>query len=123
MKTMIIFLLITNSVYSQLITDTEKHIYAGMGVAITSTIIAKKITKNNLKSTLIGFGVGCLAGYAKESIYDRRLGLGHYENRDMVNTIWGSLVGSISICCILDLEKKHKLNKTDYYGNDIRTSN
>ena len=112
LSTLLVCLLIWNVNYSQRITDTEKHIYAGMGVAISSTIIAKKITQNNYKSVLIGFAAGCFAGYAKERFYDKRMNLGTCENRDMYNTVWGSLVGSVTIFCVLDLEKKHK--KIDY---------
>ena len=93
--------------------DGIKHIYAGTFISQgTAGLIDIKLNAP-IKSALIGIVVGGLAGVAKEYYYDRKLGRGTFEYRDMGNTFYGSVVGGFKVTFYLKIKEKSKI---DYYN-------
>lgn len=77
----------------------DKQLHLGAGAVIsTVSIEALHLLKVKKKTAvLVGFGVGCLAGIAKE-IYDKR-----FDRKDCFYTAIGSGIGAISMSFIIKL--------------------
>lgn len=114
MKT-ILLLLIPMLSFGQL-TDKDYHVYAGIGISITSAIVAKKYIKNPIAASLVGVVTGSVVGYAKERFYDKEMGRGVYDINDFYCTSWGSLVGGFTMVIAFDINKNRKIrNSREYY--------
>lgn len=98
-----------------IIDDKTKHVYAGMGITVSSAMISNHFlfkNKQPLLSIGIGFIMGTLAGIVKESIWDKRMHFGTCDNRDAYATSWGSLVGTICVIIYFD-NRENKLTLQD----------
>ena len=95
------------------IDDKTKHVYAGMGIAIITGEITNQIIDRPAISSLVGFGLGSLAGIAKEAIYDKRMGKGECSNLDAGMTMWGAAVGALVIRVKFDLQDKKKYKQLE----------
>jgi len=96
--------------------DDVLHHYCGVGISVGSGLIAYKIqpeySKHRaLKACVIGFGCGLLAGYIKESVYDRKWQKGTYSNYDIFSTGWGSLCGSAYLGIGINIHERRRLRK------------
>lgn len=65
--------------------DKQFHFIAGVFIAFVVGAFS---------SPLLGFVAATLAGLVKDFVYDRALGLGHFEWMDIVWTIFGGLVST-----------------------------
>jgi len=99
------------------IDDKTLHFYSGFAITCISAEIINQQIDKPFTSSAIGFGVGCLAGIAKEVVYDRAMDKGTYSNTDMGMTCWGAACGALVIRVRFDLqEKKRKPIYKDYYN-------
>jgi len=115
MKTIILICLLSLGLKGQ-IDDKTLHFYSGFAVTVISAEIINQQIEKPFTSSAIGFGVGCLAGVAKEVVYDREMKRGVYSNTDMGMTIWGAACGALVIRVRFDLqEKKRKPIYKEYY--------
>ena len=115
MKTLIILLLPILS-FGQ-IDDKTKHVYAGTFISIGSGATINYFTHKHALSVVSGVLIGCTAGVLKE-VYDKNNG-GTCDNWDAGATIWGSLLGGISLRVYLDCQDKRnnlEKRKLDYYN-------
>lgn len=92
MKTIIVFLFVTNSLFGQ----TDKLLHASAGY-VSSSLTTAVLKHYNVKhSILIGFGVGTCLGVGKE-LYDKYSNRGTAEVMDAVFTVSGAALGSVTI--------------------------
>lgn len=105
MKTTIL-LLIAFGMNAQKITDDQKHWLAGSLISGVSGSAAYELGARPFHSALIGFGLGTLAGIAKEAIYDKRMNKGVCDNKDAFTTSWGALFGSLTVTIYIDKQRK-----------------
>ena len=102
MKPTIIILLLAFGMKAQrfdAMLKDDKNIHFICGQTISSTVgSAYFLIKpyKPFKACLVGFVAGSLAGLGKE-IYDNRKGGSGFDSEDLKVTIWGSLVGSVTL--------------------------
>ena len=89
---------------AQKITDDNKHFIAGAVISAGSALILHKITHKPLLSCIDGFTIGVISGYAKEYIYDRRLGYGVFNRNDYRLTSRGAFAGIIIVGFIIKIK-------------------
>lgn len=77
--------------------DDELHYLAGVNIssAVGSTYFVSKPYKP-FKACLVGFVAGSLVGLGKE-LYDSRKGGSGFNKADLTTTMWGALVGSVTL--------------------------
>ena len=77
--------------------DDELHYLAGVNIssAVGNAYFLVKPYKP-FKACLVGFVAGSVAGLGKE-LYDSRKGGSGFDAEDLKVTIWGSLVGSVTL--------------------------
>lgn len=102
------FLILFNKSYSQLSfsnklnydlfeNDKNLHYLAGLNISnfVGSSVFYK--TKKPFLSCLSGFAAATIAGWGKELIYDKYFHKGTYDKFDAFDTMWGGLVGSLTL--------------------------
>ena len=95
--------------------DKNAHFLAGQ--TISSTVgTAYFLIKpyKPFRACLVGFVAGSLAGLGKE-IYDSRKGGSGFDSEDLKVTIWGSLVGSVTLR--IGLHEFYGKKRTIIYNN------
>jgi hypothetical protein len=100
-----ILLIISLSVSSQEV-DKQKHLFAGAIISYGVAPIIWKITGKKTISSIVGFSVGTMAGFAKE-YYDRNNG-GVSSKKDVAFTMLGAAIGSISFRIIINKSTRKK---------------
>lgn len=105
MKTTIILLLITCSAFGQM-SDKTKHELAGTFISAGSGATIDYFTHKHALSVVSGVLIGCTAGILKEAVWDKRMGKGNCDNWDAGATIWGSILGGLTLRVYLDLQDK-----------------
>lgn len=97
MKTILIIILSLPLFGSaQIQPDKVKHFAVGTTLAGASSFAALQLGADKKEAFIIGFGVGMAAGIAKE-VYDMESGNGTPSTADMLWTIAGAAVGSVSV--------------------------
>ena len=79
------------------LTDKDVHYLSGVNISNSvgmSYYLAKPYKP--FKACLVGFVAGSLAGLGKE-IYDNRKGGTGFNKADLTTTMWGALVGSVTL--------------------------
>ncbi len=92
MKTLIIFLFLSISCKAQQV-DKVAHFGVGYVLGATSSAITNK--QKPIVNISIGVGTGLVVGTAKE-LYDKSKG-GQFNYKDLGATVFGSVVGVITI--------------------------
>lgn len=79
------------------LTDKDVHYLSGVNIS-NSVGMTYYLTKpyKPFKACLVGFTAGSLVGLGKE-IYDSRKGGSGFDSEDLKVTMWGSLLGSITL--------------------------
>lgn len=85
---------------AQIEKDKMQHFVAGATISIGMTELVYMKTHNHLESVVVGVGIGCLAGAAKE-LYDAT-GRGCPSARDFWATCLGASVSSLTLVIKLD---------------------
>ena len=93
MKQTLILLLLTFGMNAQKIKDDTKHFYAGSLISGVSGSAAYELGARPFHAACIGFGLGTLAGIAKEAIDGR--GYGTEDVNDIYADTLGGITGSI----------------------------
>jgi len=119
MKYLLIILLIPCLSFGQMSSET-KHVYAGAAITFGTAQLTYHWTQRIGVSIIVGWIVGNAVGIAKEEIYDKRWGKGTYSKTDMLDTNWGTNLGSIGFCFTLGPKikrqrEKKKYKKINYY--------
>ena len=105
-KLLLILILIPLISHAQ--TDKLYHNIAGNIVSTGIGYGTYKLTDKVGVSLITGLVSGVVAGIAKEEIWDKRMGKGTYDKKDLYATSWGSAVGSICLVVLIDNNKKKK---------------
>ena len=108
MKKIIILLLIANLSQGQKMTDDNKHLIAGVGITMVSSYVIHKITGKTFLPCIDGLAIGIGSGYAKEYIWDRAIGKGVFNKQDYQSTTIGSVIGYMSIQCLITIRPKKR---------------
>lgn len=83
------------------IDDKTLHVWAGMAIALVTTLILFYFTSTPILGIyLAAISSGILAGAFKEWIYDKAMKLGTFSYQDFYCTIWGSACGTIASIAI-----------------------
>jgi len=90
MKKILILVFCPIVAMGQIQPDKVKHFVAGAVIGGTTQFLTYKATGNKNTAFLVGFGVGALAGVAKE-VYDKKTGKGVPSTADAVYTSAGAL--------------------------------
>lgn len=108
------------NLFPKQLTDDQLHYLAGLNITnVVGTATYLKTQKPGL-SMLIGFLAGAAAGIGKEYIWDRAMGKGHFEIGDMTTTIWGSMIGTITVRIgIEELHLKRKRKAYNIYNSNL----
>lgn len=77
--------------------DKQLHVGCGMAISTISTETLRLLKVKKKTAVFVGFGVGCLAGIAKE-IYDK-----NFDRKDCIATSIGSGLGTISMSFVIKL--------------------
>lgn len=92
------FNIIGQTIYYRLFKDDKNlHYLAGVNIsnAVGSAIFLK--TQRPFIACAGGAIAGALIGIGKEAIWDKALGMGVCDNEDAYVTMWGSLVGAVTL--------------------------
>ena len=108
MKTLLLILL-SFSLTAQRLTDDQKHWVAGSLISGVSGSAAYELGARPFHAACIGFGLGTLAGIAKEAIWDKRMKRGTCDNGDAFTTSWGALFGSLTVIIYIDRKEKNTI--------------
>lgn len=101
--------MLTFGMNAQKITDDQKHWLAGSLISGVSGSAAYELGARPFHAACIGFGLGTLAGIAKEAIYDKRMKRGTCDNGDAFTTGWGALFGSFTVIIYIDRKEKNTI--------------
>ena len=113
MKKIIVILLFFPLIgFSQ--SDVTKHYIAGNIISTGVGYGTYKITDKVGVSLIAGFVSGVVAGIAKEEIWDKRMGKGFHEHKDIYNTSWGSSVGTVMLVVIINENKIKKEKRINF---------
>ena len=97
------------------LTDKDVHYLSGVNISNSvgmSYYLAKPYKP--FKACLVGFIAGSVAGLGKE-LYDSRKGGSGFDAEDLKVTIWGSLVGSVTLR--IGLHEFYGKKRTIIYNN------
>ena len=94
---------------AQRLTDDQKHWVAGSLISGVSGSAAYELGARPFHAACIGFGLGTLAGIAKEAIWDKRMKRGMCDNGDAFTTSWGALFGSLTVTIYVDKMYKRRM--------------
>ena len=86
--------------------DDNKHVIAGAVISAGTAMILNKITHKPICNLIDGFIVGMASGYAKEYIWDRKLGNGVFNRNDYRLTTRGAFAGVIMVGLIIKIKRK-----------------
>ena len=103
---LIFILLISVNCFGQ--SDDFKHKVAGNVISLGIGAVTYELTDKPFLSMAVGFSSGVLIGVLKEEVYDKRMKKGTYSKIDMLDTGWGSLVGSLCLAVYIDGREKRK---------------
>lgn len=97
MKQITILLLLAFGMKAQRFDDKNAHFLAGQMIStnVGATYYLIKPYKP-FKACLVGFIAGSVAGVGKE-LYDSRKGGTGFNKADLTTTMWGALVGSVTL--------------------------
>ena len=98
MKTLVTIIILILPLFgnSQIQPDKVKHFAVGTALSGASSFAALQFGADKKEAFIIGFGIGMAAGIAKE-VYDMETGKGTPSTADMLWTIAGAAVGSVSV--------------------------
>jgi hypothetical protein len=88
--------------------DKIYHFAAGAVIAGVTTSLCYRITKKNNLSMGIGFVAGCAANFAKEYIWDKKLGHGIFNKNDIISGCAGSGFGAFTVSAVISLNHDKK---------------
>ncbi len=77
--------------------DKKLHALAGFYISGISSTAMYYWTGKKWASSLVGFGVGCLAGIAKEAIWDKAMDKGNCSNNDAYVTMGGAFAAALTV--------------------------
>lgn len=78
-------------------TDKKLHALAGWCITGATSAAMYYWTGKKWVSVLTGLAVGCLAGIAKEAIWDKAIGLGNCDNKDAYVTFGGAFASAFTV--------------------------
>ena len=93
--------------------DVTKHYIAGNIISTGVGYATYKLTDKVGVSLIAGFVSGVVAGIVKEEIWDKRMGKGFHEHKDIYNTSWGSSVGTVMLVVLINenrIKKEKRIN-------------
>lgn len=111
-KLILIALFMPLMAFSQ--SDVTKHYIAGNIVSTGVGYATYKLTDKVGVSLLTGFVSGVVAGIVKEEIWDKRMGKGFHEHKDIYNTSWGSSVGTVMLVVIINENRDKKEKRINF---------
>lgn len=116
MKTTALILLLAFGMRAQKLDQdgSTRHFYAGFGITCISGSIIQHYTDKPTLACLGGIGIGVLSGFAKEYIWDRKMGKGVFSQKDYLMTAWGALCGGLVLRCAIDVKERNR-TKRPYY--------
>ena len=109
MKTLTLILL-TSLGFAQIPSDV-KHVYASWIITDVVGGLAYSKTEKIHESILIGVGTSVLCGMTKEYIWDKRLKRGTFSKVDMMDNVWGTLLGAVTLRVGIDIYERNKKKK------------
>lgn len=91
---------------AQKLTDDYKHWITGSLISGVSGSAAYELGAKPFHAACIGFGLGTLAGIAKEYVWDKQMKRGTCDNKDAFTTSWGALFGALTVTIYIDKQQK-----------------
>ena len=94
--------------------DRTKHMIAGNVISLGVGAITYELTDKPFLSLAVGFSSGVLVGVLKEVVWDRAMQKGTYNKTDMMDTAWGSTIGTLMVTVYIDINRKKRETIKDF---------